>query len=181
MGKVFQSCPILLHIILLLTELVEFLHGFYLDFVCHVNIRFHGLVVAVAGPLHDDLWRYSHAQGIADERPSTRVCTDQFVFGLHDVNSLVPLIIGLSDWLVKTSQLAQFVKIYVHLLIADYSQVLMVAVKEMFGLMCIIGTLTLLFMLLYDVQPVRSTMRRMLPLRKIGQMIRRESLRVLRV
>ena len=63
----------------------------------------------------------------------------------------------------------------------DYSQVLMVAVKEMFGLMCIIGTLTLLFMLLYDVQPVRSTMRRMMPLRKIGQMIRRESLRVLRV
>ena len=59
---------------------------------------------------------------------------------------------------------------------AEYSQVLMVAVKEMFGLMCIIGTLTLLLlMLLYDVQPVRSTMRRMMPLRKIGQMIRRFS------
>lgn len=58
---------------------------------------------------------------------------------------------------------------------ADYSQVLMVAVKEMIGLMCIIGTLTLLLMLLYDVQPVRSTMRRMMPLRKIGQMIRRFS------
>ncbi len=56
---------------------------------------------------------------------------------------------------------------------ADYSQVLMVAVKEMFGVMCLIGTLTLLFMLLYDVQPVRSTMRRMMPLRKIGRMIRR--------
>ena len=57
----------------------------------------------------------------------------------------------------------------------DYSHVLKVAVKEMFGLMCIIGTLTLLFMLLYDVQPVRSTMRRMMPLCKSGKMIRRES------
>ena len=55
----------------------------------------------------------------------------------------------------------------------DYAQVLMVAVKQMFGLMCIIGTVTLLFMLLYDVQPVRSTMRRMMPLKIIGQQIRR--------
>jgi len=55
----------------------------------------------------------------------------------------------------------------------DYAQVLMVAVKEMFGLMCLIGTFTLLFMFLYDVQPVRSTMKRMMPLRVIGQQIRR--------
>ena len=57
---------------------------------------------------------------------------------------------------------------------ANYSQVLMVAVKEMFGVMCLIGTFTLLLMLLYDVQPVRSTMRRMMPLRKIGRLIRKE-------
>ena len=56
---------------------------------------------------------------------------------------------------------------------SDYVQVLMVAVKEMFGLMCLIGTLTLLLMLLYDVQPVRSTMKRMMPLKVIGQQIRR--------
>ena len=107
--------------------------------------------------------------------------SNKFPLWLDFINTLVTPVIGQADWFVKTSQLAQLVKIYVHLLIADYSQVLMVAVKEMFGLMCIIGTLTLLFMLLYDVQPVRSTMRRMMPLRKIGQMIRRESLRVLRV
>ena len=56
---------------------------------------------------------------------------------------------------------------------SDYAQVLMVAVKEMFGLMCLIGTFTLLLMLLYDVQPVRSTMKRMMPLKTIGQQIRR--------
>ena len=57
---------------------------------------------------------------------------------------------------------------------SDYTQVLMVAVKEMFGLMCMIGTFTLLLMLLYDVQPVRSTMKRMLPLRKLGRLLTRQ-------
>ena len=36
-------------------ELVEFLHSLHLDFVRHVNIGLHGLVVAVASPFHDDL------------------------------------------------------------------------------------------------------------------------------
>ena len=56
----------------------------------------------------------------------------------------------------------------------DYTQVLMVAVKEMFGLMCLIGTFTLLLMLLYDVQPVRSTMKRMLPQRKLVRLLIRQ-------
>ena len=53
----------------------------------------------------------------------------------------------------------------------DYHSILMVAVKEMFGLMCIIGTLVLLLMLLYDVQPVRSTMRKMPKLRNLGVIV----------
>lgn len=57
---------------------------------------------------------------------------------------------------------------------SDYTQVLMVTVKEMFGVMCIIGTVTLLLMLLYDVQPVRSTMKKMMPLRKLGRIIGRQ-------
>ena len=54
---------------------------------------------------------------------------------------------------------------------SDYVQVLMVAVKEMFGIMCLVGVFVLLAMLLYDVQPVRSTMRRMMPLKTIGRLI----------
>ena len=57
---------------------------------------------------------------------------------------------------------------------SDYMQVLMVAVKEMFGVMCLIGFFTLLLMLLYDVQPVRSTMKRMLPLRKLLRVMTRQ-------
>jgi len=60
---------------------------------------------------------------------------------------------------------------------ADYSQVLMVAVKEMFGLMCIIGTITLLLMLLYDVQPVRSTMQKMPRMKVLARMVKRQVVR----
>jgi hypothetical protein len=56
----------------------------------------------------------------------------------------------------------------------DYQSILMVAVKEMFGLMCIVGTFVLLLMLLYDVQPVRSTMSKMPKLRNLGTIIIRQ-------
>ena len=49
----------------------------------------------------------------------------------------------------------------------------MVATVQSVRRMCLIGTFTLLLMLLYDVQPVRSTMRRMMPLKVISQQIRR--------
>lgn len=57
---------------------------------------------------------------------------------------------------------------------SDYVSILMVAVKEMFGLLCIVGTLVLLLMLLYDVQPVRSTMSRMPKLKNLGVIIVRQ-------
>ena len=56
----------------------------------------------------------------------------------------------------------------------DYQSILMVAVKEMYGIMGIVGTIVLLLMLLYDVQPVRSTMRRMPKLRNLGKIIVRQ-------
>ena len=56
---------------------------------------------------------------------------------------------------------------------SDYAQVLMVAVKEMYGIMCLVGVFVLLVMMLYDVQPVRSTMKRMMPLKKLGRIVRR--------
>ena len=36
------------------SEIIEFLHRFGLDVICHVDVGLHGLVVAVAGPFHDD-------------------------------------------------------------------------------------------------------------------------------
>lgn len=56
----------------------------------------------------------------------------------------------------------------------DYQSILLVAVKEMFGLMCLVGILVLLLMLLYDVQPVRSTMSKMPKLKRLGMVIVRQ-------
>ena len=57
---------------------------------------------------------------------------------------------------------------------SDYASILLVAVKEMYGWVCLVGTFVLLLMLLYDVQPVRSTMSRMWSLRKLGRIITRQ-------
>ncbi len=56
----------------------------------------------------------------------------------------------------------------------DYQSVVMVAVKEMYGMMCLIGIAVLLLMLLYNVQPVRSTMQRMPKLKNLGNIMMRQ-------
>ena len=38
-------------------EIIEFLHRFGLDVIGHVDVRLHGLVVAMTSPLHDHLCR----------------------------------------------------------------------------------------------------------------------------
>ena len=57
---------------------------------------------------------------------------------------------------------------------SDYQSIVMVAVKEMYGVMCIIGVFVLLLMLLYDVQPVRSTMSRMPKIKNLGTIVVRQ-------
>ena len=57
---------------------------------------------------------------------------------------------------------------------SDYMSIVMVAVKEMYGMMCLIGVFVLLLMLLYDVQPVHSTMQKMPKLKTLGKRIVRQ-------
>ena len=59
---------------------------------------------------------------------------------------------------------------------ADFTSVLLVSIKEMYGIMCIVGAAVLLMMMAYDVQPVRSTMQRMPKLKKLVKIIYRQSL-----
>ena len=56
----------------------------------------------------------------------------------------------------------------------DFQSVLLVSVKEMYGVMCLVGTFVLLLMLLYDVQPVRSTMQKMPKLKRLGMVVVRQ-------
>ena len=50
----------------------------------------------------------------------------------------------------------------------DYEAVLLVAVKEMYGIVCIVGVVILLLILLYGAIPIRSVLKRLMHLRKSG-------------
>ena len=97
---------------------VELLHGFGLDLITNVDVGFHGFVVAMASPFHDNLRRDTHAECIADERASASVGADDFVFWLDFVKAFITPIVGDSDRLIESGQLTQFMKIGVHLLVA---------------------------------------------------------------
>ena len=45
-----------------LQQTVEFCHGLGLDGVYDVDVGFHGLVVGMASPFHNDVWGDSHDQ-----------------------------------------------------------------------------------------------------------------------
>ena len=81
-------------------KLIEFLHSFGLNVVCHVNVRFHGLVVTVTSPFHDYLCRNTQRQRITDERPTTAMGADKLVLRLHLVNAFIPLIVCQTYWFV---------------------------------------------------------------------------------
>lgn len=56
----------------------------------------------------------------------------------------------------------------------DTSTVTQIALKELFGMTCLVGVAVLLLMLLYDVQPVRSTMKKMPTWLNVGKRLRRQ-------
>jgi DHA2 family multidrug resistance protein len=56
-------------------------------------------------------------------------------------------------------------------------QSMLVSVKQMFGIVCLFGVAFLLILLLYDVQPVRSTLKKMPYWNFVGKLTRRDVLR----
>lgn len=98
--------------------LVEELHRIGFGRVGNVNIRLHGLVVAVASPLHHDLWGYSQHESVADERTPPCVCAEHLPFGKHIVDALVPLVVRNCHWLVEAANLAKLFEVLIHALIA---------------------------------------------------------------
>ena len=51
----------------------------------------------MASPLHDYLWRNAHSQRITNKRPSASMGADKLMFWKYDVNTLISLIVCLSD------------------------------------------------------------------------------------
>lgn len=56
----------------------------------------------------------------------------------------------------------------------DTMQVMLVSVKQLFGVTCIIATVVLFIFLLWDIQPVRETLKKMPYWSVVGRLIRRQ-------
>ena len=59
----------------------------------------------------------------------------------------------------------------------DTSQVMMISIKQLFGVTCIIGIVVLFGLLLWDLQPVRSTLKKMPYWNVVGRMLRKSDKR----
>jgi DHA2 family multidrug resistance protein len=56
----------------------------------------------------------------------------------------------------------------------DATQVILVSLKQLFGVTCIIATVVLLIFLVWDIQPVRDTLKRMPYWSVVGRLLRRQ-------
>lgn len=63
-------------------KLIEFLHSFGLNVVCHVNVWLHCFVIAMPSPLHDYLGRNTQRQRITNAHPATQIMIDTYMAAL---------------------------------------------------------------------------------------------------
>lgn len=53
-------------------------------------------------------------------------------------------------------------------------QILMISIKQLYGITCILGIAFLLLLMLYDVQPIRDTLKRIPSWYSVGKNLRKE-------
>ena len=87
-------------------EVIKLLHGLCLCLVSYINVRFHSLIIVMPSPFHYNMWRYAYGQCIADESSSSCMCSDKFIFGAYDVNTIVSFVVRLSDRFIYFGNLA---------------------------------------------------------------------------
>ena len=56
----------------------------------------------------------------------------------------------------------------------DATQLLMISVKQLYGITCIIAVAVLLIFLLWDIQPVRSTLKKMPAWNFVGKRMKKK-------
>ena len=103
---IYSTANIFSFYYLLPLGIIKFLHGLGFDFIAHIDIGLHGLVVAVASPFHDYLGRDAHADGIADKAASARMRADDFILWFDLIDAVAALINDDTSRLVESSQLA---------------------------------------------------------------------------
>ena len=109
-------CPVVLN------QPIKLRHRTGLDGIHNVNIRFHGLVVGVAGPFHHDIGRDAQGQGVDDECASAGVGADELPLGLDLVGADVAFVGGDADLFVDACEAAQFLDVTVHRLVGVVRQ-----------------------------------------------------------
>lgn len=57
----------------------------------------------------------------------------------------------------------------------DATQLLMISIKQLYGLTCLIGIAVLLVFLVWDIQPVRGTLKKMPAWNFVGRKMKKES------
>ena len=57
----------------------------------------------------------------------------------------------------------------------DATNLLMISIRQLYGITCIIGIAVLFIFLLWDIQPVRSTMKKIPSWNFVGRMMKRKS------
>lgn len=89
--------------------------------------------------------------GIIRNGPISAMCSGLYSFWLHK---------DMADNMVRGLQL-------------DSTNLLMISIKQLYGFTCLIGVAVLVVFLLWDVQPVRSTLKKMPSWFSVGRMIKR--------
>ena len=98
-------------------KIIEFLHLASLKLIGYINVWTHGFVSAMTCPFHYHLWRNSHSQCITDESSSSCMCPNKCMFRANDVNTVIPLVICLSDGLINFCNHTQLMNIVVKSLV----------------------------------------------------------------
>ena len=96
---------------------IHFGHFFGPYTVHNIDVRLHGLVVAVPSPFHHDVRGNPTGKCIDDEGATAGVGADKFMLLLDLVYSLVPLVSGDAYLLINTGKFAQLFDVAVHRLV----------------------------------------------------------------
>ena len=108
--------------VLLLQCLIKQFHCIDFGLLCNINIRFHGLVAGVAGPLHYNLGRNTAGEGEADESAAAGVGAYHLILGEYLLDSFAATVAGPGYGSVETGQLAEALQIPVHQLVGNHRQ-----------------------------------------------------------
>ena len=98
------------------------IHGVGLGLAGNVNIRFHGLVVTVAGPFHDHLRRDAAGEGQADEGAAAGMGAQHLILGEGLLDPLASTETYPGDGIIEAAELAQVLQVVIHLLVGNHRQ-----------------------------------------------------------